>query len=810
MKLTKIEIIHFGKLNNRTFNLQDKLNVFFGQNEAGKSTTVAFIKQILFGFHLKNNKSQFFEDYVPLNKVSPMGGRLYFKDGNDNFVLERLYATGQSKKGVLTVTLNNQQVPEDIFFSRINNIDSNFYTDSFIFNQDMLGEVTSLSQDQLMERIYFLGAAQSNKLLSLRDKYQAAANEKFKKTGRKPIINRLLKEIDNQKDVVADTQKQYQEYQELQSQQAKLMPELNDYLAREKKLAEHEQQLAGLKQKLVNYREYVKLQAQYQPIEFSETAFNKAQTAIIEINNLETSLKHSQEQLEAIKQQNKQLDFQKLAAIIDKKTDFLQWQSEYRRLSKEVQSLEQEIQQILQFTPLAATLTHYNDADIVKLKKDYLDFLQAQNKANAGNNQQLILIISTVLAITGLIVAFTSSNLFLLAIFLIIIGGLGIFYGVKQKPVAPNNEVFVQKYGFDPATQNLDEALQQMLQVKLKQKKLTSTKQEVAEYQQQLHNYLALVQEFYPQENLQLADLSMKLQQLQHAAEINQNHNNQIKTINEQVQLFTKQLATKKQLLLELFNHNKVKDFAEFQALKVKNEEQQQLKLKIDALANNLQDDLAMLQKLDTADNNFAQKEQELQQEKERITNQLAKLRQENAELIVKQQRLAGSDEVFKQKQTLANLQAELEQESLEYLADLAVSKWIARSLDLASNERFPKMLVSAKEYLRLLTGGRYVDLQLDKKLTVINQEHKKIPVEYLSRGTGEQLYFALKLAFIEQITDEINLPILIDDAFVNFDEQRTEYIEELLNRLALKTQVLIFTHRKDLTNVLNANVVNY
>ena len=54
MRLSKIEIIHFGKLSNVSFELDKNLNLFLGNNEAGKSTIVAFIKQILFGFHLKS------------------------------------------------------------------------------------------------------------------------------------------------------------------------------------------------------------------------------------------------------------------------------------------------------------------------------------------------------------------------------------------------------------------------------------------------------------------------------------------------------------------------------------------------------------------------------------------------------------------------------------------------------------------------------------------------------------------------------------------------------------------------------------
>ena len=99
MKLTKIKIIHFGKLSNLTFSLPSKeINVFFGQNEAGKSTTVAFIKQILFGFYLRSSKSPFFEEYEPLAAVSPMGGSLFFELDGSEFELERLWAKGDKSK----------------------------------------------------------------------------------------------------------------------------------------------------------------------------------------------------------------------------------------------------------------------------------------------------------------------------------------------------------------------------------------------------------------------------------------------------------------------------------------------------------------------------------------------------------------------------------------------------------------------------------------------------------------------------------------------------------------------------------------
>ena len=187
MKLIRIQIkiVNFGQFSNFTFDLTNSnIDVFYGVNEAGKSTVVAFIKQILFGFHLANQGSEFFEDYTPLAQVSPMGGSLFFENENgQHYQLERLYAKGKgSKAGTLTVKCDNQVIPENVFFDQIKNIDGKFYTDSFIFNQDMLAKVDQIKQKDLMERIYYLGAANSDSLITLRDDFSKSADALFKKT----------------------------------------------------------------------------------------------------------------------------------------------------------------------------------------------------------------------------------------------------------------------------------------------------------------------------------------------------------------------------------------------------------------------------------------------------------------------------------------------------------------------------------------------------------------------------------------------------------------------------------------------------
>lgn len=217
MRLKQIKMINFGQFSDKSFDLPSKeINVFFGANEAGKSTTVAFIKQIMFGFHLRSNSSPFFEDYTPLAHVSPMGGSLVFEADDGEYELERLYAKGdKTKRGILTVKKDGQVVPESLFLDQIQKINGSFYADSFIFNQEMLGQVSSLSQEDLLERIYYLGAANSGKLLEMRDGFEKEAGKLFKKTGKKPEVNRLLKQMEDDRDNLAQTQAEFGDYEEL-------------------------------------------------------------------------------------------------------------------------------------------------------------------------------------------------------------------------------------------------------------------------------------------------------------------------------------------------------------------------------------------------------------------------------------------------------------------------------------------------------------------------------------------------------------------------------------------------------------------
>lgn len=94
------------------------------------------------------------------------------------------------------------------------------------------------------------------------------------------------------------------------------------------------------------------------------------------------------------------------------------------------------------------------------------------------------------------------------------------------------------------------------------------------------------------------------------------------------------------------------------------------------------------------------------------------------------------------------------------------------------------------------ITGGYYKQVQIDDSLcTGVHTNDRYVPMEQLSKGTIWQVYFAYRMAAGELLTQEEALPIILDDAFVMYDEPRLMQVLSWLSKQ--DKQVLLFTCQK-------------
>ena len=113
-----------------------------------------------------------------------------------------------------------------------------------------------------------------------------------------------------------------------------------------------------------------------------------------------------------------------------------------------------------------------------------------------------------------------------------------------------------------------------------------------------------------------------------------------------------------------------------------------------------------------------------------------------------------------------------------------------------------------ASEILSEVTGGKYKDLIIDDQLNMkLNTPERMVPIEVVSRGTIDQIYFALRMAVLETIYED-ELPVILDDALVLYDEIRMGETLKWLSKN--KKQVIIFTcHRRE-EEYLRRNNIKY
>ena len=78
-----------------------------------------------------------------------------------------------------------------------------------------------------------------------------------------------------------------------------------------------------------------------------------------------------------------------------------------------------------------------------------------------------------------------------------------------------------------------------------------------------------------------------------------------------------------------------------------------------------------------------------------------------------------------------------------------------------------------------------------------------------LSLGTIDQLYLSLRLSAIQEITEE-HMPIIMDEAFAYYDEERLTNILKYLNELSNENQIIIFTCTNRESKILEQNNIRY
>jgi len=187
---------------------------------------------------------------------------------------------------------------------------------------------------------------------------------------------------------------------------------------------------------------------------------------------------------------------------------------------------------------------------------------------------------------------------------------------------------------------------------------------------------------------------------------------------------------------------------------------------------------------------------------REAVANQLEQVRISLAAARSNVDHLSGKLHATGDPSVLEAAIAAAEQEHRQLEEEYRSIQLAIESLDCANtalqNRFSPALGRRAAEIFSQLTEGRYSGVVLDRSFQ-LSAEPTDDPIyrdiQLLSAGAADQLYLAVRLATCELVLDEeTSVPIILDDALTNFDDDRCAAALNWLKEESKRRQIILFT----------------
>ncbi len=204
-------------------------------------------------------------------------------------------------------------------------------------------------------------------------------------------------------------------------------------------------------------------------------------------------------------------------------------------------------------------------------------------------------------------------------------------------------------------------------------------------------------------------------------------------------------------------------------------------------------------------DGNSAELENELQALNTAITEVSNRLNGLAGEVgsLTQERKTLNFDKITPQEQMLA-VRAEKERLQRRYDVTGTVAELLQTAKDNLSSSYLPRLCARCQELLTFVTNRPY-EVVIDRLFNVkIRENGQTKSMNDFSRGIREITLLCFRLALSELLYDKQIPFVIIDDAFVNFDEENFVRATNLLKKVSEQGQVIYFTCHKRTGNLLN------
>ena len=122
-----------------------------------------------------------------------------------------------------------------------------------------------------------------------------------------------------------------------------------------------------------------------------------------------------------------------------------------------------------------------------------------------------------------------------------------------------------------------------------------------------------------------------------------------------------------------------------------------------------------------------------------------------------------------------------------------------------------PNLKNNISKTMEKISSGKYNNIYLNDKNELLLELNngQVIPVDRLSMGTIDQIYLSLRFNIIKETIKE-NMPIILDEVFAYYDDERLENVLKFLNKEYKDKQIIILSCSNREKDILNKLKIEY
>lgn len=212
MRIDRLDLMAYGPFTNKSIDLADGelgLHLIYGDNEAGKSTSLRALIAWLFGISTRTN-----DNFIHTNPQLRIGGKLRLSNGYEIEFVRR-----KGTKGTLLQYGSDEPLNDDIITPFLpGGIDENIFTKLWGIDHGRLiaGGQELLDQSGDIGQALYSAAVGTANLREVLASMQSSATEIFKPKGSKAILNKAISKFKEAQRKIRDTSLPVSEWKKLQ------------------------------------------------------------------------------------------------------------------------------------------------------------------------------------------------------------------------------------------------------------------------------------------------------------------------------------------------------------------------------------------------------------------------------------------------------------------------------------------------------------------------------------------------------------------------------------------------------------------